>query len=69
MSEDSENDVANASTIFKQKKFPPDEIEDALIHIDTNEAKRAYNRSQYLERRRNIMSWCDQPPGLDTRLS
>ncbi len=46
-----------ASTILNEKGFPPDVIEAALAHIDTNEVRRAYNRSQYLAQRREMMSW------------
>ncbi|MFN1680293.1 tyrosine-type recombinase/integrase [Acinetobacter baumannii] len=46
-----------ASTILNEKSFPPDVIEAALAHIDTNKVRRAYNRSQYLEQRREMMGW------------
>ncbi|HHR4013760.1 TPA: integrase domain-containing protein [Salmonella enterica] len=46
-----------ASTILNEKGFPPDVIEAALAHIDTNEVRRAYNRAQYLEERREMMAW------------
>ncbi|KGA38923.1 MULTISPECIES: integrase domain-containing protein [Pectobacterium] len=48
---------AIASTILNEKGFPPDVIEAALAHIDTNEVRRAYNRAQYLEQRREMMAW------------
>lgn len=48
---------AIASTVLNEKGFPPDVIEAALAHIDTNEVRRAYNRSQYLEQRREMMIW------------
>ena len=48
---------AIASTVLNEKGFPPDVIEAALAHIDTNEVRRAYNRSQYLEQRREMMNW------------
>ena len=48
---------AIASTVLNEKGFPPDVIEAALAHIDTNEVRRAYNRAQYLEQRREMMSW------------
>jgi len=47
---------AIASTVLNEKGFPPDVIEAALAHIDTNEARRAYNRAQYIEQRREMMS-------------
>jgi len=46
-----------ASTILNEKGFPSDVIEAALAHIDTNEVRRAYNRAQYLEQRREMMAW------------
>lgn len=47
-----------ASKVLNEKGFPPDGMEAALAHIGTNEARRSYNRSQYLEQRRVKMSWC-----------
>ena len=32
-------------------------IEAALAHVDTNEVRRAYNRSNYLEKRVVLMRW------------
>ncbi|HBT4809639.1 TPA: integrase, partial [Klebsiella variicola subsp. variicola] len=29
----------------------------ALAHVDKNEVRRAYNRSDYLEQRRPMMQW------------
>ncbi|WP_210531245.1 tyrosine-type recombinase/integrase, partial [Pantoea ananatis] len=46
-----------ASTVLNEHEFSPDVIESALAHIDTNEVRRAYNRAQYLEQRREMMSW------------
>lgn len=46
-----------ASTVLKEKGFPPDVIEAALAHIDTYEVMRAYNRAHYLELRREMMLW------------
>ncbi len=45
------------STVLNEKGFQPDVIEAALAHIDTNEVSRAYNRSQYLDQRREMMVW------------
>ena len=56
---------AIASTVLKEKGFSPDVIEAALVHLDTNEVRRAYNRAQYLEQHREI----DLPPELDTTFS
>lgn len=46
-----------ASTALNEKGFPPDVIEAALAHVDKNEVRRAYNRSDYLEQRRPMMQW------------
>jgi len=46
-----------ASTTLNEQGFDPDVIETALSHIDQNEVRRAYNRSDYLERRRVMMAW------------
>lgn len=48
---------ALASTILNEQGFDGDVIESALSHIDKNEVRRAYNRSEYLERRRSVMYW------------
>ncbi len=46
-----------ASTALNESGFNSDIIESALAHIDKNEVRRAYNRSIYLEQRRELMSW------------
>lgn len=46
-----------ASTALNEQAFPPDVIEAALAHVDKNEVRRAYNRSDYLEQRRPMMQW------------
>jgi integrase len=46
-----------ASTTLNEQGFDPDIIEAALAHVDTNEVRRAYNRAEYLERRRKMMCW------------
>ncbi|EOK4668283.1 integrase domain-containing protein, partial [Shigella flexneri] len=46
-----------ASTALNEQGFPPDAIEAALAHVDKNEVRRAYNRSDYLEQRRPMMQW------------
>ena len=48
---------ALASTTLNEQGFDPDVIESALAHVDKNEVRRAYNRSDYLERRRKLMCW------------
>jgi integrase len=46
-----------ASTAMNEKGFAPDVIEAALAHSDKNEVRRAYNRSDYLEHRKGLMTW------------
>lgn len=46
-----------ASTALNEQGFPPDVIEAARAHVDKNEVRRAYNRSDYLEQRRHMMQW------------
>lgn len=46
-----------ASTALNEEGFDPDAIEAALAHIDSNEVRRAYNRSIYLEQRIKMMQW------------
>ncbi len=48
---------ALASTTLNEQGFDPDVIEAALAHVDKNEVRRAYNRAEYLERRRVMMAW------------
>jgi len=48
---------ALASTTLNEQGFDPDVIESALAHVDRNEVRRAYNRAEYLERRRVLMNW------------
>ena len=46
-----------ASTALNEAGFNADVIEAALAHTDKNEVRRAYNRSIYLEQRKDLMSW------------
>jgi integrase len=46
-----------ASTVLNEQGFDADVIESALAHVDSNETRRAYNRTNYLERRRKLMEW------------
>ncbi|ECL4070687.1 tyrosine-type recombinase/integrase [Salmonella enterica] len=46
-----------ASTAMNEAGFSPDIIEAAQAHSDKNEVRRAYNRSTYLEQRKDLMSW------------
>lgn len=46
-----------ASTAMNEEGFNPDVIKAALAHGDKNEVRRAYNRSTYLEARKELMDW------------
>ncbi|SHH95967.1 integrase domain-containing protein [Ferrimonas marina] len=46
-----------ASTTLNEQGFEPDIIESALAHMDGNEVRAAYNRAEYLQRRRLMMDW------------
>jgi integrase len=46
-----------ASTTLNEQGFDPDIIESALAHTDKNDVRKAYNRAEYIERRRAMMSW------------
>lgn len=46
-----------ASTTLNEQGFDPDVIEFALGHTDKNEVRAAYNRAEYLQRRRTMMCW------------
>jgi integrase len=46
---------ALASTTLNEEGFNSDVIEAALSHVDKNEVRRAYNRAEYLESRRELM--------------
>ena len=46
-----------ASTTLNEQGFVPDDIEAALAHVDKNQVRSAYNRTDYLERRRPMMIW------------
>lgn len=46
-----------ASTILNEEGFESDLIESALSHVDANSVRAAYNRSNFLERRRPMMNW------------
>lgn len=45
------------STTCNEQGRDSDCIEAALAHLDKNETRRAYNRSEYLERRKDLMQW------------
>jgi len=46
-----------ASTILNEEGFDADVIESALAHTGKNEVRNAYNRANYLERRKPLMEW------------
>ncbi|HCG7654563.1 integrase domain-containing protein [Vibrio parahaemolyticus] len=46
-----------ASTTLNEQGFNPDLVESALAHVDDNQVRSAYNRTDYLERRKPMMSW------------
>jgi integrase len=48
---------ALASTTLNEQGFDPDVIEAALAHVDQNAIREAYNRAEYLERRKVMMCW------------
>ncbi|MEI8653714.1 integrase domain-containing protein [Pseudoalteromonas sp. Hal273] len=48
---------ALASTTLNELGFDADVIEAALAHVDKNKVRAAYNRTDYLERRRRMMCW------------
>ncbi len=46
-----------ASTILNEEGFDSDIIEAALAHTGKNEVRNAYNRTEYLDRRKPLMEW------------
>lgn len=46
-----------ASTTLNEQGFDRDLIEAALAHVEDNQVRSAYNRTDYLERRRPMMCW------------
>ena len=46
-----------ASTTLNEEGFDPDAIEAALAHVGKNEVRNAYNRAEYIERRKPVMQW------------
>ena len=46
-----------ASTTLNEQGHDPDIIESALAHVDKNGVRRAYNRADYIDRRRKLMCW------------
>ena len=48
---------ALASTTLNEQGFDYDVIETALAHTGSNEVRNAYNRADYIERRKLLMNW------------
>ena len=48
---------AIASTILNENSFRADVIERQLAHTEANQVRRAYNRAQYMNERKEMMSW------------
>ena len=48
---------ALASTTLNEQSFDVDVIEAALSHVDKDKVRSAYNRTDYLERRKVVMAW------------
>jgi integrase len=46
-----------ASTTLNEEGFDAELIEVCLSHVDKNQVRNAYNRTDYLERRRPLMAW------------
>lgn len=46
-----------ASTTLNEQGFDRDLIEASLAHVDDNQVRSAYNRTDYLKRRRPMMNW------------
>ncbi|HAU8251876.1 TPA: tyrosine-type recombinase/integrase [Vibrio vulnificus] len=46
-----------ASTTLNEQGFDSDLVEAALAHVDDNQVRSAYNRTDYLERRKPMMCW------------
>ncbi|MDQ9090478.1 integrase domain-containing protein [Pseudoalteromonas haloplanktis] len=45
------------STTLNEEGFNADIIEAALAHVDKNQVRAAYNRTDYLDKRRELMCW------------
>lgn len=51
---------STASTLLNEQGWPPDIIEKQLAHIERNKVRAAYNRAEYLDKRREMMqAWAD----------
>jgi len=49
-----------ASSTLNEEQFNPDVIEAALYHLDPNEQRRTYNRTDYFKQRCVMMEWWSQ---------
>jgi integrase len=48
---------ATASTVLNENGFRPEVIEKQLAHEERNQVRKAYNRADYLEERREMLQW------------
>lgn len=48
---------ATASTVLNEHGFRPEVIEKQLAHEERNQVRKAYNRADYLEERREMLQW------------
>ncbi len=48
---------AITSTCMNEAEFNPNVIEAALAHTESNDVRKAYNRSTYLKHRKELMDW------------
>lgn len=48
---------ATASTVLNESGFRPEVIEKQLAHEERNQVRKAYNRADYLEERREMLQW------------
>lgn len=46
-----------ASSTLNEQGHDYDVIESALAHLDDNQVRRSYNRTDYMERRKKLMNW------------
>lgn len=46
-----------SSVLNEESGFDPDVIERQLAHSEVDEVRAAYNRAQYLPKRRELMEW------------
>ncbi|MCY9829421.1 tyrosine-type recombinase/integrase, partial [Vibrio chagasii] len=46
-----------STTLNEQPQFNGDLVEAALAHVDKDKVRAAYNRTQYVEQRREMMQW------------